>query len=96
MMVYEYDDQILVVDTGDDVPENDMLGIDYLYLISPTSFSTATKSRVNIITHGHEGPHRCHPPTFWRKYRLLLCHPAHQGLLEVNWQRMGWLHAHTP
>ena len=30
MMVYEYGDDILIVDTGIMFPENDMLGIDYI------------------------------------------------------------------
>ena len=30
MMVYEYDQQILIVDAGLMFPENDMLGIDYI------------------------------------------------------------------
>ena len=54
MMVYEYDNQILVVDTGLMFPENDMLGIDYI--IPDMSYLIARKNKVKgiVITHGHE------------------------------------------
>ncbi len=54
MMVYEYDDQILVVDTGIMFPENDMLGIDYI--IPDFQFLTDNRERIVgiVITHGHE------------------------------------------
>ncbi|HNS06958.1 MAG TPA: MBL fold metallo-hydrolase, partial [Anaerolineaceae bacterium] len=54
MMVYEYDGQILVVDTGLMFPENDMLGIDYI--IPDISYLVQRRKQVKgiIITHGHE------------------------------------------
>ncbi|MBT3390132.1 MAG: ribonuclease J [Chloroflexi bacterium] len=54
MMVYEYDDQILVVDTGIMFPTNDMLGIDYI--IPDFEYLVEHRDKVCgiVITHGHE------------------------------------------
>ena len=54
MMVYEYGDNILVVDTGIMFPENDMLGIDYI--IPDFNYLLDKRHRVRgiVITHGHE------------------------------------------
>jgi ribonuclease J len=54
MMVYEYNREILIVDTGLMFPENDMLGIDYI--IPDISYLKDKQSWVKgiVITHGHE------------------------------------------
>lgn len=54
MTVYEYENQILIVDAGLMFPENDMLGIDYL--IPDFSYIQERRDRVVgiVITHGHE------------------------------------------
>jgi ribonuclease J len=54
MMVYEYNREILIVDTGLMFPENDMLGIDYI--IPDISYLKDKKDWVKgiFITHGHE------------------------------------------
>ncbi len=54
MTVFEYGDQIIIIDAGIMFPENDMLGIDliipdYNYLIDK-----ADKVQAILITHGHE------------------------------------------
>ena len=51
MMVYEYDNQIMIVDTGLMFPENDMLGIDYI--IPDITYLAARKNQVK--------GHRHHP-----------------------------------
>src|SRR5690606_22834944 len=54
MMAYEYDGQILVVDSGMMFPENDMLGIDYI--IPDFDYLIERRDQVCgvVITHGHE------------------------------------------
>ena len=54
MTVFEYEDEIIIVDAGIMFPENDMLGIDliipdYKYLLDKTD-----KVKAVLITHGHE------------------------------------------
>ncbi len=54
MMVLEYGEDILVIDTGIMFPENDMLGVDYI--IPDFNYLLNKRHRVRgiIITHGHE------------------------------------------
>ena len=54
MTVYEYGQDILIVDTGIMFPENDMLGIDYI--IPDYEYLLIKADRVVgiVITHGHE------------------------------------------
>jgi ribonuclease J len=54
MMVYEYGENILIVDTGLMFPENDMLGIDYI--IPDFQYLLDKRDRVRgiVVTHGHE------------------------------------------
>ncbi|MCI0709652.1 MAG: ribonuclease J [Chloroflexi bacterium] len=56
MMVMEYENQAIIIDTGIMFPENDMLGIDYI--IPDYNYLTDQKDRLKIlailITHGHE------------------------------------------
>ncbi|MBE0409554.1 MAG: ribonuclease J [Anaerolineales bacterium] len=54
MMIYEYGDNILVVDSGIMFPENDMLGIDYIIPDFSYLKSRSKSVRGIIITHGHE------------------------------------------
>ncbi len=54
MMVYEYGEDILVVDTGIMFPENDMLGIDYIIPDFDYLMKRLDKVRGIVITHGHE------------------------------------------
>lgn len=54
MMVYEYGDDIIIVDAGIMFPENDMLGIDYIIPDFQYLKDKTHKVRGIIITHGHE------------------------------------------
>ena len=53
MMVFEYDQDIVIVDMGLQFPEEDMLGIDYV--IPDISYLAGKESRIRgvLITHGH-------------------------------------------
>jgi ribonuclease J len=54
MMVYEYGENILIVDTGIMFPENDMLGIDYIIPDYNYLQDKGHLVRGIVITHGHE------------------------------------------
>lgn len=54
MTVYEYGDDILVVDAGMMFPDNDMIGIDYIIPDFDYLKDKAHRVKGIIITHGHE------------------------------------------
>jgi ribonuclease J len=53
MMVYEYEEDIIIVDMGLEFPNDDMLGIDYV--IPDVSYLEENRKRIKgiVITHGH-------------------------------------------
>ena len=54
MMVFEYDEQLLIVDCGLMFPESDMLGIDIVIPDMEYVFERKDRVRGIIVTHGHE------------------------------------------
>jgi ribonuclease J len=54
MLVFEYDDQLLVVDCGLMFPESDMLGIDIVIPDMNYVFERKEQVRAIVVTHGHE------------------------------------------
>jgi ribonuclease J len=54
MTVYEYNEEILIVDAGMMFPDNDMIGIDYIIPDFEYVKQHADKVRGIVITHGHE------------------------------------------
>lgn len=52
--VFEYGDDIIVVDCGVSFPENDMLGVDLVIPDTTYLQKNADKVRALILTHGHE------------------------------------------
>lgn len=54
MMVFEYDDQLLVVDCGLMFPESDMLGIDIVIPDMEYVFERKEQIQGIVLTHGHE------------------------------------------
>ncbi len=91
MMLYEYDDQILVVDTGIMFPDNDMLGIDYI--IPDFEYLQANRDKVAgiIITHGHEDHTGAIHHVLNEINAPVYATPLTQGLVEVKLARNGLL-----
>ncbi len=54
MMAYEYNRQILVVDSGLMFPDNDMFGVDYIIPDFKYLQDNAAQVKGIVITHGHE------------------------------------------
>lgn len=54
MTVYEYNQQILIVDAGMMFPDNDMIGIDYIIPDFEYVKQRAKQVKGIVITHGHE------------------------------------------
>jgi ribonuclease J len=89
MMAYEYDNEILVVDTGIMFPENDMLGIDYI--IPDITYLKQNRDKVVgiVVTHGHEdhigGIHH----VLEEIQAPIFATPLTAGLLEAKLARHG-------
>ena len=85
MMMFEYDDEILLIDAGIMFPESDMLGIDAV--IPDYGFLKQRRDRVRaiIITHGHED-HTGAIAHFVRDFPGVPIYttPLTRGLLEVK------------
>lgn len=91
MMVIEYGENILIVDTGIMFPENDMLGIDYI--IPDFQYLDDKRDIVRgiVITHGHEDhtgaiahvAKKIHAPIYATRLTM--------GLVEVKLGRAGLL-----
>jgi ribonuclease J len=89
MMLYEYGDNILVVDTGIMFPENDMLGIDYI--IPDFNYLLEKRHLVRgiIITHGHEDHTGAIRHVIEEIQAPIYATPLTRGLLEVKLARGG-------
>ncbi|MCC7206885.1 MAG: ribonuclease J, partial [Anaerolineae bacterium] len=85
MMVIQYGDDALIVDTGLMFPENDMLGIDYIipdfrYLLQQQNL----KLHAIIITHGHEDHTGAIAHVVAALPAPVYATPLTRGLLEVK------------
>jgi ribonuclease J len=87
MMVYEYGDNLLLVDTGIMFPENDMLGIDYI--IPDFNYLTDKRHLVRgiVITHGHEDHTGAIRHVLEEIQAPIYATPLTRGLLEVKLAR---------
>ena len=89
MMVYEYQNQFLIVDTGMMFPENDMLGIDY---IIPDFEYLKNKSHQVVgivVTHGHEDHIGAIHHVIDQIPAPIFATPLTLGLIEVKLARHG-------
>ncbi|MBN2045817.1 MAG: ribonuclease J [Anaerolineales bacterium] len=93
MMVYEYEDDILIVDTGIMFPENDMLGIDYIIPDFQYLIDRADNVRGIIITHGHEDHTGAIAHVLEEFNAPIYATPLTRGLLEVKLARSGLLNS---
>ncbi len=91
MMVYEYEDDILIVDTGIMFPENDMLGIDYIIPDFQYVINRRNKVRGIVITHGHEDHTGAIAHVLDEIDAPIYATPLTRGLLEVKLARSGKL-----
>jgi ribonuclease J len=91
MMVYEYGENILVVDAGLMFPENDMLGIDYIIPDFNYLIENRNKVRGIIFTHGHEDHTGAVNHILEQLNVPLYATPLTRGLLEVKLSRGGQL-----
>jgi ribonuclease J len=91
MMVYEYDDNILVVDTGIMFPDNDMLGIDYIIPDFQYLIDNRDKIVGIVITHGHEDHTGAISHVVGDIHAPIYATPLTRGLLEVKLAKRGML-----
>ena len=91
MMVYEYNKEILIVDTGLMFPENDMLGIDYI--IPDITYLKDKRDWVKgiVFTHGHEDHIGAIRHVLDEVNAPLYATPLTRGLLENKLSRGGML-----
>ncbi len=91
MMVYEYGDNLLVVDAGLMFPENDMLGIDYIIPDFQYLLENRRKVRGIVVTHGHEDHTGAVTHLLDQVNAPIYATPLTRGLLEVKLSRGGQL-----
>ena len=80
MMVLEYDERIVVIDTGLRFPTADMLGIDLVLPDFTYLRERAAEIEAIVITHGHEDHLGALP---WVLRELQKADPAHRGVTPV-------------
>jgi ribonuclease J len=91
MTIYEYANDILVVDAGMMFPENDMIGIDYI--IPDFEYLKKRKDKVRgiIITHGHLDHTGAIQHVMEEINAPIYATPLTRGFLEVKLERYGLL-----
>lgn len=95
MMVYEYGNNILVVDAGMMFPDNEMLGIDYI--IPDFEYLKENKDKVRgiVITHGHMDHVGALEHVLEEINVPLYATPLTKGLIEVSLSEKGLLNKTT-
>jgi len=90
MTVYEYGNDILVVDAGMMFPDNDMIGIDYIIPDFEYLRQNAKRVRGIIITHGHEDHTGAISHVLEVIKAPIYATPLTRGLIEVKLARRGF------
>ncbi len=93
MMVYEYGENILVVDTGLMFPENDMLGIDYIIPDFQYLLDKRHLVRGIVVTHGHEDHTGAITHVLEEINAPIYATPLTRGLIEVKLARAGLMNS---
>jgi len=89
MLVYEYGNDIIVIDAGIKFPDADMPGIDYV--ICDTSYLEQNRQSIRafVITHGHED-HIGAMPYIWPKFPVpIYTAPLTAGLIKAKFEEHG-------
>lgn len=89
MTVFEYEDEILIVDAGIMFPENDMLGIDYIIPDYQYIMDKRDKVKAVLITHGHEDHVGALPHLMQDIDAPIYATPLTMGLIEVKLREAG-------
>ncbi|NPV87459.1 MAG: ribonuclease J [Anaerolineae bacterium] len=95
MMVYQYDEEYLVVDAGMMFPDNNMPGVDYIIPDMQFLLSKRQKVRGIIITHGHEDHIGALHHLLSEVQAPVYATPLTRGLIEVKLARNGVLSKST-
>ena len=90
MTVYEYGNDILVVDAGMMFPDNDMIGIDYIIPDFEYLRQNAKRVRGIIITHGHEDHTGAISHVLESIKAPIYATPLTKGLIEGKLARRGF------
>ena len=89
--LYEYGDDIIVLDCGSTFPDEDMLGIDLVVPDMSYLFRNKKKVRAVFITHGHED-HIGSLPYLLREFNPpIYATPFARGLIEAKLEESGQL-----
>jgi len=89
MIVYEYNDDIIVIDAGIKFPDADMPGVDYV--ICDTSYLEQKSRSIRgfVVTHGHED-HIGGMPYIWPKFKVpIYTAPLTAGLIKAKFEEHG-------
>lgn len=89
MTVFEYGDEMLIVDAGIMFPENDMLGIDYIIPDYQYIMDKREKIKAVLITHGHEDHVGALPHLMQDVDAPIYATPLTLGLIEVKLREAG-------
>lgn len=89
MIVFEYNNDIIIIDAGIQFPDADMPGIDYI--ICDTTYLEENRDRVRafVVTHGHED-HIGGLPYVWPKFPVpIYTAPLTAGFIKAKFEEHG-------
>ncbi len=95
MMVYEFNEQLLIVDCGLMFPESDMFGIDYIIPDFQYLRCRQDKIRGIVITHGHEDHIGSIHHLLSEVQPPIYATPLTMGLIDVKLSKKGLQHRIT-